>query len=187
MAALHQALKVLAPIEASSIPSSPEDLAQFMTSTFADAQLLIDSIPLPTTTDTSSLLAGRSRSNTVSSIASSVSDISISTARSTPPHPDVEILQKEWGKPVRLNAKDNPLGMSVYKLAGNDGKGAWFARRSVHEGLAFGRWKRGLEREFPETLKVQGGPGEGNIRGIGGERRIEHKAIHGVGKLEGMT
>lgn len=109
----------------------------------------------------------------------------MSTARPTPPPAEVESLQKQWGKPVRLNAKENPLGMSVYKLAGKDGKGAWFARRSIHEGLPFERWKKGFEREFPETMKVQGGPGEGNIRGIGGERRVEYKAVDGVGKMEG--
>jgi hypothetical protein len=57
--------------------------------------------------------------------------------------------------------------------------------RSVHEGLGFTKWKRALEREFPETMKVQGGPGEGNIRGIGGEQRVAYKNIEGVGKMEG--
>lgn len=86
---------------------------------------------------------------------------------------------------MKMNAKDNPLGMNVYKLGGKDWKGAWFARRSVHEGLGFRKWKRGLEREFPETMKVQGGPGEGNIRGIGGEKRVAFKEVEGVGKMEG--
>lgn len=85
-----------------------------------------------------------------------------------------------------MGAKENPLGMSVYKLGGKDGKGAWFARRSVHEGLGFTKWKKGLEREFPETMKVQGGPGEGNIRGIGGEKRVAFREVEGVGKMEGM-
>jgi len=75
--------------------------------------------------------------------------------------------------------------MNVYKLGAKDGKGSWFARRSVHEGLGFTKWKKGLEREFPETMKVQGGPGEGNIRGIGGERRVAYKKVDGVGKMEG--
>lgn len=75
--------------------------------------------------------------------------------------------------------------MSVYKLAGKDGKGAWFARRSVMEGLGFSKFKRGLEAEFPETMKVQGGPGEGNIRGIGGETRVEYQDVEGVGKMAG--
>ena len=75
--------------------------------------------------------------------------------------------------------------MSVYKLAGKDGRGAWFARRSVHAGMGFKKWKLGLQREFPETLEVQGGPGEGNIRGIGGERRVERRVVEGVGTVEG--
>jgi hypothetical protein len=98
----------------------------------------------------------------------------------------VEALQKEW-KQVKMNPRENPLGMSVYKLGGKDGRGSWFARRSVHEGLGFTKWKKGLEKEFPETMKVQGGPGEGNIRGIGGERRVAYKNIEGVGKMEGRS
>jgi len=35
-------------------------------------------------------------------------------------------------------------------------------------------------------LEVQGGPGEGNIRGIGGERRVERRRVNGVGVVEGM-
>ena len=75
----------------------------------------------------------------------------------------------------------------MYKLAGKDGRGSWFARRSVHEGMGFRKWKLGLQREFPETLEVQGGPGEGNIRGIGGERRVERMAVGGVGTVEGTN
>lgn len=77
--------------------------------------------------------------------------------------------------------------MAVYKLGGKDGNGAWFARRSVHEGLGFKKWKLGLQREFPESLEVKGGPGEGNIRGIGGERRVERRSIEGVGTVEGRS
>lgn len=187
MAALHAALKTLSPTEFPSVPTD-DGLKGFLTETFADAQLLVDSIPIPPPAeDALAQTTGRSRSNTTSSVASYASDISQSSARSSAPASDVEALQKEWGKPLRLNAKDNPLGMSVYKLAGKDGKGAWFARRSVHEGLGFEKWKMGLEKEFPETMKVQGGPGEGNIRGIGGERRVEFKEVPGVGKLEGKS
>ena len=55
----------------------------------------------------------------------------------------------------------------------------------MHEGLGFQKFKMGLEREFPESLKVKGPPGEGNIRGIGGEKRVEHKYLKGVGTLDG--
>lgn len=77
--------------------------------------------------------------------------------------------------------------MTVYKLAGKDGKGAWFARRSVHEGLGFEKWKKGLQREFPKTMEVHGGPGEGNIRGIGAERRVERRVVESVGTAEGES
>jgi hypothetical protein len=186
MAALHEALQTLAPIDFSTVPVDDDNLKSFLSETFGDAQLLIDSIPIPAPgEETITLSVGRSRANTTSSITSSASEISLSTSRPSLPPPEVEALQKQWGKPVRLNAKENPLGISVYKLAGKDGKGAWFARRSIHEGLGFEKWKKGLQKEFPQTMKVQGGPGEGNIRGIGGERRVEYRTVDGMGKLEG--
>jgi hypothetical protein len=174
MAALHEALKALGPADFSELPT--DHLKPFLSEAFSKGQLIVDSVPIPIPSDDSSI-SGRFP-------ASSASEISISSARSPPPPPDVEALQKEW-KPVKLKPAENPLGMSVYKLGAKDGKGAWFARRSVHEGLGFTKWKKGLEREFPETMKVQGGPGEGNIRGIGGERRVEYKNVDGVGKMEG--
>ncbi|KAI5847671.1 hypothetical protein DFP73DRAFT_452888, partial [Morchella snyderi] len=76
-------------------------------------------------------------------------------------------LQKEW-KPVKLNAKDNPHNFSVYKLASKDGKGAWFARRSVHSQLGFRRFRAGLVREF-ELGSERGS----SIRGVGRERQFE--------------
>ncbi|RFU26821.1 hypothetical protein B7463_g9524, partial [Scytalidium lignicola] len=178
MAALQQALKSLGPAQYPDIPL--DNINDFISSTFRDAQLIVDSVPIPAPAGEQS---GRERSSTTASTASSASEISVSSARPSPPPSNIQLLQKEW-KPVKLNPKDNPLGMSVYRLPGTDGKGAWFARRSIHEGLGFKKWKRGLEMEFPETLKVQGGPGEGNIRGIGGERRVEYKEIPGAGKIE---
>ena len=74
--------------------------------------------------------------------------------------------------------------MAVYKASGKDGRGAWFARRSVHEGLGFQKWKLGLQREFPETVEIKTSPGDGNIRGIGGERRVERVGVDGVGTME---
>ena len=181
MAALHSALTSLGPTPYSAVPQDVESITSYLQSAFRSAQTIIDSVPLP---PPSGLQTGRPRSSTSASIASNVSEISSSSARSDPLDPENAPLQKEWGKPIKLNAKDNPLDMSVYKLGGKDGKGAWFARRSVHEGLGFKKWKLGLQREFPESLEVQGGPGEGNIRGIGGERRVERKNVEGVGTVE---
>ncbi|KAL8796884.1 MAG: hypothetical protein Q9195_000967 [Heterodermia aff. obscurata] len=182
MASLYSSLEVLGPTPFSSLPTEEAQLKDYCQDVFTKAQLIIDSVPLPPIEE---LTAGtRARANTATSTASSVSEISASSARSEPIDPSHSSLYKEWGKPIKLAAKDNPLGIAVYKLSGKDGKGAWFARRSVHEGLSFRRWKLGLEREFPESLSVQGGPGEGNVRGIGGERRVEQKEIGGVGKVE---
>ena len=180
MSSLHSALQVLGPTPFSSLPTEEAQAREYLRDVFTKSQLIIDSIPLPPVEELT-----LSRSDTKTSAASSVSEISASAARSDPLDSSNITLQKEWGKPIKLAAKDNPLGIAVYKLSGKDGKGAWFARRSVHEGLGFRKWKLGFEREFPESLAVQGGPGEGNVRGIGGERRVEQKKYDGVGKVEG--
>ena len=176
MAALHQSLATLGPTDISSVPQDSESLASYLQSTFKSAQTIIDSVPLPPPSEDQ----GRRR-------VFNDLEISSSLARSDILDPDNEVLQKEWGKPLKLSAKDNPLGMSVYKMAGKDGNGAWFARRSVHEGLSFRKWHDGLEKEFRETLQAkgaQGAPGEGNIRGIGAERRVLEEKVDGVGKEE---
>lgn len=85
-----------------------------------------------------------------------------------------------------MNAKDNPLDVHVYKLGSKDGKGAWFARRSLHEGLSFDQWKDGMQREFVETMKVQGHPGSGSIRGIGADKRVENHEVPDCGHVQGM-
>ena len=183
MAALHQALESLSPTPFDSVPTSQTEATHYLQTAFRNAQVILDSVPLPPPNDP--LITTRPRSTTSGSTASSASEISSSSARADPLDPANMSLQKEWGKAIKLNAKDNPLGMAVYKCAGKDGRGAWFARRSVHEGLGFKKWKLGLQREFPETLEVQGGPGEGNIRGIGGERRVERLEVKGAGVAEG--
>lgn len=79
----------------------------------------------------------------------------------------LEVLQKEW-KPVKLGSKENPMGFSVYKLQAKDGKGTWFARRSVHEELGFKKFRAGLQREFEIGVK------RGNsVRGVGRERTAD--------------
>ncbi|KAH0563541.1 hypothetical protein GP486_001897 [Trichoglossum hirsutum] len=180
MAALHSALQRLAPVEWDSITQG--DLEAYMKDIVSQTQLLVDSVPPPTVEDTTPIT--RPRSNTGASMASNSSEMYASSARSAPSDPTATLLHKEWGKPYRFAAKDNPLGMAVYKLAAKDGKGSWFARRSVHEGLGFSKWKKGLEAEFQETLGSQRFPGDGNVRGIGGEKLVERKVVDDVGKLE---
>lgn len=175
MSSPHEAFKALAPIDWNTIDR--DDLRTFMTDTFTDAQCLIDSIPLSLTSKAAAQITGRPRSSTDPTLPKLPSRTPKSSDRT-------EQLRKEW-KEVQVNPRDNPLGANVYKLAAKDKKGAWFARRSVHEGLSFERWKYGMEIEFAESLKIQGKPGDGKIRGIGADKRVEDIVVDGCGKMEG--
>lgn len=90
----------------------------------------------------------------------------------------LQTLHKEW-KPVKVGAAENLLGFTVFKLPAKDGRGTWFARRSVHGGLGFGRFRAGLQREF-EFGEQQGA----SVRGIGRTRRVDWKQCP-MGHLEG--
>ncbi|TPX10841.1 uncharacterized protein E0L32_008230 [Thyridium curvatum] len=188
----HEPLSALSPIEWSSLPQ--DDLPTFLSDTFTSAQVLIDSIPLPAPVKSAAASAhsGRARSHTDSDVAGRPSvDINHALSGSAQPakSPSADAvaaaakLQKEW-KEVKVSPRDNPLAVNVYKLAAKDGRGSWFARRSVHEGITFEKFKLGLEREFAESLKVQEGPGAGKIRGIGADKKVEHRVVEGYGKLE---
>lgn len=184
MAPHHEPFKALAPIEWAAVAG--EDPKEFLHAVFSEAQTIIDSIPVPAAVKQAAAQAtGRARSHTdppqpVTEINRTLSQ-QRQTAASLALSRD---LAKEW-KEVKVNPRDNPLAINVYKLAARDGKGSWFARRSIHDGLTFEKWKLGLEREFAESMRVQSGPGAGAIRGIGAERRVEHQVIDGAGKMEG--
>jgi Protein of unknown function (DUF3074) len=180
MAALQSALQALGPVNFDDVPRSPEELDQYLADLYSNTQTIVESIPIAAPDE----IQTRPRSKTTSSIASNASEMSTSSARSEPPPAHVASLQKEWGKPLKLKPSENPLGISVYKVPGKDGKGSWFARRSVHEGLGFDRFMRAFEKEFPTSLAVQGAPGEGNIRGIGAETRVEEIEAPHRGKME---
>jgi hypothetical protein len=170
MAALQEALAYLGPVAWDAVPqSSPDELRAYAEEIFSQARLIIDTVPEPPAYLNLSL--GSSMSSKDLDILSRSSQI----ARSQLPS-----LQKEWGKPINTNnPKENPLNITMYKLNGKDGKGAWFARRSLHEGLPFSRWKAKMQIEMEETLKTrevelkQGKVPSTAIRGIGGDRRFE--------------
>ncbi|KUI65578.1 hypothetical protein VM1G_00158 [Cytospora mali] len=202
----HEPLKALGPIDWTDVTG--DDLSTFLSTTFSSAQTVIDSIPAlpgqqqqtnrarshtdssvlvassssqpssspddPTTTTTTTK-TGRNHANTTAGAdAAAAAAASAATAAQ---------LLKEW-KEVKVPPKDNPMDISVFKLGGKDGRGAWFARRSLHEGVPFDKFRMGLEREFGETMKNSKGPGTGNVRGIGAERRAERVVCEGVGKAE---
>jgi len=165
----HEPFKALGPIAWSDIPQ--DDLKSFLNSVFSRSQTVIESVPSTTPTATNAASsASRSRAQTDSALNSSAA----ANAQKASPIQDpaalqhVQDLRKEW-KEVKVNPKDNPHGVDVYKLGAKDGRGAWFARRSVYDGPDFDSWKEAFLAEFHESMKVQGSPGSGNIRGIGAD------------------
>lgn len=179
MAELHEALTHLGPVDWEEVPK--DSLEQYLDDSFTAGELICNSVPpLPNGTPFSDSKPHLHMPN----LAKSHKDIHPSAARASPPHKEHESLQKHWGKPMRFNKRDNPLDINVFKMAGHDRHGAWFARRSVHEGLGFDKFKRAMMREFAESLTVTGGPGAGAIRGLAADRRLERIDVPGVGKLE---
>lgn len=178
----HEPLGAMGPVEWEQVPQD-DDLEEFLADVLSETQTVVESIPVPATKNASSS-AGRARSKTES--AASAPDIkrALTLRQKAEAIGQAQDLQKEW-KEIKVSAKENPLGINVYKLSAKDGRGAWFARRSVHEGLSFDDWKKGLSVEFSETMKVQGAPGSGNIRGIGADKRVEDKQIGDHGQLQG--
>lgn len=175
----HEPLQAMGPIEWEKLPQ--DDLKNFLDDVFSECQTVVESIPAPATTATAT---GRARSKTDSAVPTGDIQRALSQRQKASAIGHAQDLCKEW-KEVKVNAKDNPLGISVYKLGAKDGKGAWFARRSVHEGLTFEKWKLGMEIEFGETMKIQGSPGSGNIRGIGADKRVEDLEVKDAGHLQG--
>ncbi|KAI5853387.1 hypothetical protein BZA05DRAFT_27510 [Tricharina praecox] len=159
MTDVHAALKTLSPTEHSEFPSDPSSLNLHLATSLADAHILISSLPPPTI-------------------------IPESVTLPEPSDPDIAALQKEW-KPVKLSAKENPVGISVFKLSAKDGKGTWFARRSIHTDIPFRRFKAGLQQEFQQPPKevVEEGVVQGPVRGIGKDLRIHHETCE-LGKVE---
>lgn len=188
----HEPLKALGPIDWTDVPQ--DDLRPFLVSTFSQAQTVVDSIPTPPT-QANVAQPGRARSHTDSSVLppSSPTRASRDHANTTANDTDSQTaalaaaqaaqLRKEW-KEVKVPPKDNPMGITVYKLSGKDGRGAWFARCSLHEGISFDKFRLGLEREFGETMKNSTGPGTGNVRGIGAERTAERLECDRLGRAE---
>ncbi|RPB29336.1 hypothetical protein L211DRAFT_4735 [Terfezia boudieri ATCC MYA-4762] len=111
-----------------------------------------------------------------------------SAANPTPENNDIEKLYKS----VKLPTTPPPSGdMKLWKFSASDGKGVWFARKSVHGSIGFERFRRGLDVEF--ALKESGLEGmerqevpEGrvdSVRGIGCIERVGEKVVEGGGEV----
>lgn len=177
MAALQEALESLGPIAWDEVPTSPDALREYLSDLASKARLIIDSVPEPPSSETSS-------SSNLAPSSSPSSRVSPSPARLGTPDPTLQSLQREWGKPIKTsNARDNPLELLIHKLQGRDGNGAWFARRSVHEGLPFSKWQAKLSTEMLQTLKAnrkrlqKGRTPDQSVRGIGAEEHVEEVEV----------
>ncbi|EMD00498.1 hypothetical protein BAUCODRAFT_28851 [Baudoinia panamericana UAMH 10762] len=179
MADLHNALKSLGPVQWSDVPL--DNLPQYMRDHFTTGELICNSVPpLPQGEPFHSAQPHHNRPNA----AKSAAELHVSTVQAYPPCKEHKDLQSQWGKPMKFSADKNPLAVNLYKMAGHDRHGAWFARRSVHEGIGFDKFRKAMIREFPHTMTVQGGPGAGAVRGLAGDRRIEMRNVDGVGTLQ---
>lgn len=179
MAELHEALKALSRTDWNDVPV--DDLEPYMTALLSSGELICNSVPPPV--DGTPFHEAKPHFNQPNG-ATSHQDVLPSLARQHPPAKEHEDLQKNWGKPMKFSTKENPLNIAVYKMAGKDRFGAWFARRSVHEGMGFSKFINAMKREFDESLAVEGGPGSGSIRGIGADARLVKHVVEGVGSLE---
>jgi len=173
---LKDALPTLSSVTYETLPSN---LGEYLQSVFHHAEIIINSIPPLPASEAPSPLPSQAN------LAKTPEDTLCH------PYPDNQIdvrnaaSQAAWGKPVKINAKENPLGIAVFKMSGHDRNGAWFARRSVHQGFGFTRWKTMMQREFEDEVAELGGPGAGAVRGITADRQIEKHEVDGVGQLEG--
>lgn len=176
MAALHDALQCLLPTSWEEVPQSPDALREYIRDIFKSSRLVAESLPDPPPYD----IKEYQGLDTPATNSKSHTRIFPSPARVGETDLEITPLQKQWGKPIKMGGpKDNPLGIHVWKLSSNDGKGSWFGRRSIHEGLPFSRWRKKLSSEYEETLKVnqrkieKGQTPDNCIRGIGAEEKIE--------------
>lgn len=177
MASHHAPLLALQPVDWASVPC--DDLSTFLQETFDQALVVVNSVPDVTKLSSEEASPGRLRAKTESAVGIS----SASRLQAIEKSEASRRLGQDW-KEIKINPRDNPKDISVFKLGSKDGKGSWFARHSVHEELSFDDWKMGLKKEFEESMKVQGSPGSGNIRGIGADKAVEHRMVESVGQLD---
>ncbi|KAE8383622.1 hypothetical protein BDV26DRAFT_251321 [Aspergillus bertholletiae] len=164
MAAIQEALEGLAPIMWEEVPTDPSVLRTYINDLSTKAQLIVNSVPEPP----------------LSTTATTIHHVKPSTARINTTDPTIQSLQKLWSKPIKVSStRDNPLDLHIHKLPGDDGKGHWFGRRSIHEGLPFSTWQAKLSSEMAETLKANrermkhGQTPDQSVRGIGAEEQVE--------------
>ncbi|KAF9895368.1 hypothetical protein FE257_000273 [Aspergillus nanangensis] len=189
MAALQEALECLSPTSWDDVPKDPDGLRTYLNDISTKAHLIVDSIPeqpSPESTDSSSSSSSSLRYEHTNPSSPS-SRMRPSPARFNTTDSELQSLHREWGKPIRVtSAKDNPFEILIHKTPGKDGKGHWFGRRSVHEGMSFARWRSKLSTEMIVTLQAnqermrKGRMPDQSVRGIGAEKMLEEIEVRDV-------
>ncbi|KAL4780035.1 hypothetical protein BJX76DRAFT_351328 [Aspergillus varians] len=172
--ALQEALQCLTPTSRDNLPTDQASLRTYLIDLRTKARLIIDSVPEPPPPP-------KNAQNTTTT----TTNITPSPARLDPKDETTTAHQQAWSKPIvkPSPSKDNPYGIPIYKLPGADGKGHWFGRRSVHQGLPYAVWEERLSGEIAETLRrnqervAEGFPPDQAVRGIGAERVVEEVII----------
>ncbi|EEY20613.1 conserved hypothetical protein [Verticillium alfalfae VaMs.102] len=169
----HEPFAALGPVDWSTVPA--DDLSAFLADTFASAQTIIDSIPVPAPVQAATA-ARRARAQTDPPQPSVALNAAMAARQSGASIRTAQDLMKEW-RTSRSTPRTTPSPSTSTSSPPRTAAAAWFARRSIHDGLPFATWKLGLEREFAESMKVQTGPGGGSIRGIGADKKVEDHVV----------
>ncbi|OJJ78745.1 uncharacterized protein ASPGLDRAFT_53340 [Aspergillus glaucus CBS 516.65] len=190
---LHEALQALGPTTWDEIPKSQPDLRAYLSTLAQQASTIIASVPEPAPSsshdDDDHHHHHKKEQQNKHGHAYTVTP---SSTRLGTTNPEILSLQKQWGKPLKPgNSRDNPQEIPLFKLQAGDGKATWFGRRSVHEGMPFGRWRGKLSSELEETLRLNEGRVEKGlapdkvVRGLGAARRVESVDVREEGEGEG--
>lgn len=201
MGSLHEALQCLGPTTWDEVPKEQPELRDYLRDIAGKARLIVDSVPEQEPQQQQQQhqhqpqeSAGEEcdatqHSHDTSHTSGKPYKITTSPARASTNNntgttdPD---LQRQWGKPIKAgNSRDNPYGIPMYKMQAADGKAAWFARRSVHEGMPYSRWKEKLSDEIEWTLRMnkarleKGQAPDRVVRGLGAVKKVEEVSVFG--------
>lgn len=194
MTSLQEALDALGPIVWEDIPQTQEGLREYIYNLAQKCRLIVESVPeppAPSAEEGDSSQHAHDNTDGVNGSSSSVRSgggggltkpykVTSSSERYNTTDADLLSSQSRWSKPLKPgSSRDNPHNIPMYKMQGHDGKGTWFGRRSVHEGMPFSHWKKKMSGELDETLKwnmarvEKGQSPDRVVRGMGAVKKAE--------------
>lgn len=189
MASLQEAFDALGPIAWEDVPQTQEGLREYISNLAQKCRLIVESVPEPPSSSTEESDSTQHETNGSSSNGvqgggggrlTKPYKVTTSPVRYNTTDVDILSYQSRWSKPLKPgSSRDNPHNIPMYKMQGHDGKGTWFGRRSVHEGMPFSHWKRKMAGELDDTLKWNTArlekrqPPDRVVRGMGAVKKAE--------------